>query len=74
MAVMSTTIEKLCAIGCNVTINYSDYVPTSLEKFAAIIVKTNGILTIRKCSKAVSTSLEKIAAIGKEHVTLDFTE
>ena len=71
---MPTTIEKLCSLGCNVTINYSDYILTSLEKFALIIVKTNGTLTIRRCSKAVSASLEKIASIGKEHVTLDFTE
>lgn len=74
MAMTSTTIERLCSLGCNVTINYSDYISTSIERFASIIAKTNGTLTIRRCSKALSTSLEKIASIGKEHITLDFTE
>lgn len=68
------TIEKLCAIGCNLIINYQDYLPASLEKFAAIISRTNGIITIKNCSNALPASLEKIASLGKEHVKFDFTE
>lgn len=74
MSVLSTTIERLCSIGCNITVNYSDYISTTLERFATIISKTNGTLTIKGCSKAMSNTLERIAAIGKEHITLDFTE
>ena len=72
--VLDSTVEKLCALGCNVIVNYSDYLPASLEKFTAISAKKNGTLTIKKCSKALPTSLERLAAIGKEHVTLDLTE
>lgn len=74
MTLLSTSIERLCALGCNITINYSDYPLTSLERFASIISRTNGTLTIKKCSKALSTSLERLAAIGKEHVMFDLTE
>lgn len=73
MAMSSLTIEKLCSIGCNVTINSSDYSAISLEKYAAIMAKKNGILTIKNCSIISSITLEKLAAIGKEHIVLDFT-
>lgn len=73
MAMSSITIEKLCSIGCNVTINASDFSAISLEKFTAIMTKGNGILTIKNCSTIPSITLEKLATIGKEHIVLDFT-
>ena len=73
MAMSTTTIEKLCSLGCNITISSSNYSSTSLEKFATITSGGNGILTIKICSSISTGTLEKLATIGKEHITLDFT-
>lgn len=74
MAMATITIEKLCNSGCNVVVNASDYASISLEKFASIIVKSNGHLTIKNCDTVSSITLEKLASIGRGHITLDFTE
>lgn len=74
MAVLSSVIEKLCTTGCNVTVNYPDYLQSQIENFVSLTVKANGHITIKNCTKALTSSLEKLASLGKDHITIDFTE
>lgn len=69
----NTEIENLCALGCNVTINADTYFLESLLKFASLSRNAGGILTIKNSEKLFSSSREKIAAVGKNNVTFDFT-
>lgn len=71
---LATSIEKLCALGGNVVISADGYLPSNLEKFAALSHKNGGTLTIKNCDKLFQGNLEKIVCIGKNNVTLDFTK
>lgn len=74
MAILAQSLKKLCTSGCNIVINYSDYLQSSIEDCVLCVVKANGHITIKNCSVALTSSLEKLAAIGKGHITLDFTD
>ena len=71
--ILVSEIERLCSLGCNVTLNATDYLSDTLIKFAAISNKAGGILTLKNTESLISTTRERIAAAGKNHVTFDFS-
>ncbi|MBQ6787539.1 MAG: hypothetical protein IJO85_07450 [Lachnospiraceae bacterium] len=73
MTVSTLALEKLCSTGCSIVLNFSDCSAISLEKLVSLTKKSNGHITIKNCQNASSLLLEKLATLGKEHITIDFT-
>ncbi len=71
MSCIPQSIERIAALGANVSINAENLIPQSAERIAAICIKSGAHLTIRNASKWIPQSLEKIAGIAKNHVTFE---
>lgn len=70
---LANEIERLCALGCNVTITGNAYLTDAITKFATISHRSGGMLTIKGAALLLSSTREKIGAAGKNNVTFDFT-
>ena len=70
---LTSEIEKICATGCNVTIDASHKLTSELIKLAEVSHKSGGMLTIKNCDRFLTSELQKIGASGKGHVTIDLS-
>jgi histidinol phosphatase-like PHP family hydrolase len=71
MSYIPQSIEKIAALGANVSINAEKMIPQSAERIAQICVSHGGHLTIRNAAHWIPQSLERIAAIAKNRVTFE---
>lgn len=62
------SLERILLIGGSISIDSSQYLPVSMERFAALAAKSGASLTIRNAQKLLPISLERIAAIGQGRV------
>lgn len=70
---LTSEIEKICATGCNVTIDASHKLTSEIIKLATISYKSGGVLTLKNCDHFLTSELQKIGDAGKEHVTIELS-
>jgi len=62
------TIERILSFGGGVSIDASQYLPQSLERFAMYAAQSEVSLTLRNCKNLLPQSMERIASFGKGRV------
>lgn len=72
--ILPTSIERIISFGGGFIINSSDYLPTTLERFATIAAISGAKITINVNSILLPTSMERIASFGKGNVIFNITK
>lgn len=68
------TIERVLALGGGVSVDASQYIPQSLERFAAFAAQSGATLILRNCQGLLPQTMERIAALGRGKVVFNLDE
>jgi hypothetical protein len=69
--ILTQSIEKILSLGGGVSINASQYLPQSLERFATFAAQSGATLILRNCQNLLPQTMERIAAFGKGQVVFN---
>ena len=68
------SIERILVLGGGVSIDASQYLPQSLERFAAFAAQSGATLILRNCKNLLPQTMERIAAYGRGRVVFTLEE
>lgn len=69
--ILPQSIERIISLGGSVSIDASNYLPQSLERFAAFAAQSGATIVLRNCGSLLPQSMERIAAYGKGKVVFN---
>jgi len=65
------SIERIISLGGGVSVDGSNYLPQTLERFATFAASSGATLIIRNANRFLPASLERIAAFGRGKVVFE---
>ena len=71
MPVAAASAETLARIGCNISIDGSQYATITLESLARILTASGRHLTVRQADRLAVSSLETLARIAGPLLTVE---
>jgi hypothetical protein len=71
MAHTSTTVQTLANVGCDLSVDASQYTSAQLQAFVLAVKAKGAHMTLRNCGAVTSTNLQTLAIAGGKNVTLE---